>query len=196
LGLDDAQILAAVSRGDRSAAAALHARVRPQVDAVIAKLLGRRDPDHDDLAQIALVAVVTSLDRFRGDCSLDTWAARITAHTVFKELRRRRSARAIFDDSSCDVSEMPAVGSSELEALARSVLRRVRRHLDAMDPPRAWAVVLHDVCGYDLREIADITECSIAAAQSRLVRGRSDLHARIAADPELADALERRQVRR
>jgi RNA polymerase sigma-70 factor (ECF subfamily) len=190
IALDDAEILGAVRRGDRSAAAALHARIRPQIELTLHRLLGRRDPDQDDLAQLSLIALVGSLDRFRGDCSLDTWTARITAHTVFKELRRRRSARALLESAEERLDVEPSVGL-EREACLRSLLRRVRHHLDAMDPLRAWTVVLHDVSGHDLREIADIMECSVAAAQSRLVRGRADLHERIAADPELAGALER-----
>jgi RNA polymerase sigma-70 factor (ECF subfamily) len=191
-GLDDAEILGAVRRGDRSAAAALHARVRPQIEVTIHRLVGRKDPDQDDWTQLSLIALVSSLDRFRGDCSLDTWTARITAHTVFKELRRRRSARALLESAEERLGVDSNVGF-EREASLRSSLRRVRDHLDAMDPLRAWTVVLHDVCGHDLQEIAEITECSVAAAQSRLVRGRGDLHARIAADPELAGALERNE---
>ena len=73
----------------------------------------------------------------------------------------------------------------------RDQLTRIQSHLDALEPVKAWTVILHDVCGYDLREIAEITETTIAAAQSRLVRGRGELHHRIERDPSLADALEK-----
>ena len=49
---------------------------------------------------------------------------------------------------------------------------------------------LHDVYGYDLREIAEITGASMTSTQTRLVRGRLEVHDRIAADPELANLLE------
>ena len=188
--MDDAQILAAVRSGDRSAAAELHARIRPQIDRAVLRLIGRGDPEHDDLVQLALIAVVTSLDRFRGDCSLDTWTARITAHTVFKAIRSRKSARKVFDRSTPREDDPPSSEDLERAALARDALRRVRSHLDALDPVKAWTVMLHDVCGHDLREISSITECSVAAAQSRLARGRRELHERLAGDPELTTLLE------
>lgn len=188
--LDDAEILAAVIAGDGSAAAALHDRARPQIDRTIVRLLGRGDPDHEDLAQLSTIELVRSLARFRGDCSLDTWISKIAAHTVWKELRRRRSERRLFE-SGGDV-DPPSVQDLDRDATLRSALGRVRRHLDAIESTKAWTVLLHDVCGYDLREIAEITEASVAAAQTRLVRGRRELHQRIAADPELADLLQGR----
>jgi RNA polymerase sigma-70 factor (ECF subfamily) len=45
----------------------------------------------------------------------------------------------------------------------------------ATKPERAEAVLLHDVLGHELTEIAQMTGVSVAAAQSRLVRGRKDV---------------------
>ena len=115
----------------------------------------------------------------------------LAARTVFKELRRRKSQHRLFDPSCSGDVDGPAPASESREVSIRSALRRVRLHLDALDPVKAWTVVLHDAWGYDLREIAEITDVSVAAAQSRLVRGRADLQARLDGDVELADVLER-----
>jgi RNA polymerase sigma-70 factor (ECF subfamily) len=195
--LDDVEILAAIRRGDASAATALYHRARPQIDRTINRLLGRRDTDHEDLAQISLIELVRSIASFRGECSLDTWTYRVTARAVYRQLRRR-SAHAGVNEVAAEDVEVPASGYGDTtrEVDARNVVARIRLHLDAMDPLKAWAVLLHDVGGYDLREVAEITECSVAAAQTRLVRGRSDLQERMQADPELASYVHGREARR
>jgi len=192
--LDDAEILGACRRGDAAAAAALHRRVRPIVDAAIARLLGRKDSRFEDLSQIAMIEIVRSIARFRGECSLDTWTGRVTAHVLFKELRRRKLERRVFVSTEPD-DDVPASGDACAVAEATSALRRVRAHLAELDPVKAWTLLLHDAGGYDLKEIAEITDASVAAAQSRLVRGRAELQARLEADPELAELLTRRGAR-
>ena len=192
--LDDSEILAAVRSGDPHAATALYRRVRPCVERTALRLLGRRDSDHDDLVQTAIIEIVRSLSNFRGECSLDTWSTRITARTIFRELRNRTRNKRVFDFDAAPPEEDTSPMSAP-SAEARSMLRRVWKHLEAIDHVKAWTVVLHDVAGFDLREIAQITEASVAAAQSRLVRGRAELHERIQNDIELADELNRRRQR-
>jgi RNA polymerase sigma-70 factor (ECF subfamily) len=162
--------------------------VRPTVERAIRRLLGPADRDHEDLAQQAMIEIVTSIDRFRGDCALDGWASTITAHIVYNHIRRRTTERRLF--GALPLEDLPAPSSGPGEALRRSTLRRILMHLDQIDPSKAWAYVLHDVCGYDLQEIAEITKSTVAAAQSRLVRGRRELRERIVADPELAFTME------
>ena len=194
--LDDSELLTAMRASDPSAATAFHDRVRPQVDRTIARLLGRHDADHEDLAQLAMIELVYTIERYRGDCSLDAWTSTVTAHVVYKQIRRRQTERRVFDaiDPEDLVARAPLHG--ERDAVARSVVARVRAHLDGMDANKAWTFLLHDVCGYDLKEIAHITSASVAAAQARLVRGRREIHERIAADPELAGRLDAVEVPR
>lgn len=177
--------------GDRSAATALHHRVRPTIERTVNRLLGAHDRDREDVIQTSLVELVRSLARFRGECSLDTWVSRVAAHTVFKELRRRRVEYNVIA-RNVEVDDDARGGDLEKHMGDRSLTARIRKHLDAMVYERAFTVMLHDVCGHDLREIAEITEVTVAAAQSRLVRGRRELHDRIARDPELREMLERR----
>ena len=188
--LDDAQLLAAIHAGDEHAASELHDRLRPRVDATIRSLVGPGHSEHDDLAQQSFIELVLSLDRYRGECSLETWAATIAARTVFKYLRRRTTERKIFRETREETPvETSSPNSLRRQVMARSMAARIRRHLETIDAAKAEAFLLHDVCGFDAREVAGIAGISEAAAHARIARGRRELHEKLAADPDLRDAL-------
>jgi RNA polymerase sigma-70 factor, ECF subfamily len=186
--LDDTRLLAAVRAGDPRAANSLYERCKPIVDRTLRKLLGRGDQEQQDISQQTMVEIVRSVDRYRGDCPLDAWIATLAAHVVYNSLRHRQVERRILSDTF--PPDALALDQPGRRALQRSTIDRVLSHLETMDRGRAWAFLLHDVHGYDVREIAEIMRISPAAAQSRLVRGRKELHERIAADAELASMLD------
>ncbi len=62
---------------------------------------------------------------------------------------------------------------------SRNTLQLVRIEIARLSPTRAEALLLHDVLGYELSEVAAIVGVTVAAAQSRLVRGRKELHGRL-----------------
>jgi len=183
--MDDSELLAAVRTGDASAAAALYDRTRSVVERTVARLLGRRDNDAPDVAQLAFIELVNTIGSFRGDCPLDAWVSMISARIVYKHIRRRRLERQLF--SAIPVQALGLASEvTRRDIVFRDALRRVQEHLTLVDANRSWTFLLHDVHGYDLKEVAGITGVSVAAAQSRLVRGRREVHERIQADPELA----------
>lgn len=194
LAIDDSQLLTAARRGDPAAAGAFCLRLQPTVERTIARLIRQPHEDRADLAQLAMIELVRTIDRYRGDCPLDAWAGTVTAHVVYKYLRRRKLERRLFATVTSDgvgsVADLARVSGIGGGVVMRGLLDRVLGHLQQMDSKRAWAVVLHDVHGHDLKEIAEIMGSTVANAQTRLSRGRRELHARIAADPELAGALE------
>lgn len=190
---DDLALVAAVMRGEDRAIAEFYARARPIIDRRVRKLLGIHDADLDDMVQNSLIELIRSADRFRGDGSLDGWVAIVSARVVFRHIRERKSERRIFAASPSDAGD-DAVDATDIEAKssARELLGRVRVHLDAIDPVKAWAYVLHDVMGHSLAEVAEITGSSTTATQSRLFRGRRELEERLLADKELASSLRAR----
>lgn len=155
------------------------------IDRVLSRLLGQSDADYEDVAQVALFEIVQTSHRFRGECPLDAWLAVVVARSAYRQLRRRRLERRFFAtsavaDSTFSVRVPPAAFAS------REALELVRVHLLKMSEGRALTFLLHDVHGYSLQEIGQIMGVSVAAAQSRLVRGRKEFHERLAVDPRLA----------
>lgn len=182
---DDHSLLAGLNEREPTACAAFYDRVRPMIDRVLSRLLGPGDADYEDVAQVALFEIVETVHRFRGECPLDAWLAVVIARSAYRQIRRRRLERRFFDKAP--LSEAAAsLGVAPAAFASRQALELVRAHLLRMDESRALTFLLHDAQGYNLQEIAHIMGVSVAAAQSRLVRGRRDLHQRIAEDPALA----------
>jgi RNA polymerase sigma-70 factor (ECF subfamily) len=159
-------------------------RVQPIVDAVLRRVLGTNDPEHEDLVQSSLENVLATLDRgrFRGDCPLNGWAAAIARNVAIDALRARSRARRVFSHAEDDdlVLDSPAagLGPERLTDIRRQLLQ-LEGALSRLSPSKADVVYLHDVLGYDLAEVAAAVEISVAAAQSRLVRGRREIVASI-----------------
>ena len=179
--LSDAQLIQAVVSGNDRVAAHLYDRLVGVIDRSLYRVFGRREVDHDDLVQSAFEQVVLTLARgsYAGNCSLKTWAARISSNVALNALRARRRERKVLDQTLEAPPDGPASTDVERESNARTLLHVVMRELSEMNPRRAQAVLLHDIEGYDLEEIAKMTQVTVAAAQSRLVRGRKELLKRL-----------------
>jgi RNA polymerase sigma-70 factor (ECF subfamily) len=180
---DDEALILAVQRGDRQVASALYDRLIRVVDHTVYRVFGRREMDHDDLVQMVFEQIIVTLSRrsYARACNLRTWASSIASHVAFNALRSRRRERKVLDrDAPPDSEAYAARGDAERDAAVRSDLQLVRATLVDMKPQYAETVFLHDVLGHELAEIALMMRVSVAAAQSRLVRGRKDLHKRLA----------------
>jgi RNA polymerase sigma-70 factor (ECF subfamily) len=189
--ISDEQLIHAVQQGDSRVADELYRRLSGVVDRTLYKIFGRREHDHDDIVQMAFEQVVETLSKqqFAGACSLETWAARVSSHVGLNALRSRRRERHWLDRDSDVValSELrPTAHESERQLEARARIEQVRRHLVQMKPEQAETLFLHDALGHDLAEIAVMTGASVAATQSRLVRGRKELFRRIERDDKAA----------
>jgi RNA polymerase sigma-70 factor (ECF subfamily) len=183
---DDA-LIADVVAGKPERAAAFCQRVWRTVDRTVRRLLGHDDSEYDDLVQLAIVELIRSVGSFRGDGALDGWVSAVTAHVVYRFIRRRSINRYVPIESVQPDALHSQAPAGEDSIAQRESLARIVGHLDELGEKLAWTFVLHDVLGYRLRDVARIMGGSEAAAQSRLVRGRKRLHELIADDPILIE---------
>jgi RNA polymerase sigma-70 factor (ECF subfamily) len=183
----DAEIIDAFARGDRRAAALVYDRLLGVVDSTLYRVVGKREPDHEDLVQSTFEQIIVTLSRrsFAGGCTLHGWAASIACHVGLNAIRGRRRSRRVFDrEADVDPREVRSAQAYDVEGqvAARKELERARVYLSEMDPDRAVTVLMHDAFGLSLAETAKLTGVSMSAAQSRLVRGRRDLRDRLATE--------------
>ena len=178
--LSDRELLAAIRRGEGSSAQLLYDRLQPAIEHTIVRVLRRRTEQNDDLVQITFERIVRAIveDRFAGQSSLTTWASAIAGHVAIDALRRSVRERRLFSNTTAtEVSPLPAgdraMTESRLEA--RSEIQRLHRILGKMKPSLAEILVLFDVLGHNLDEVAALLSITPSAAQSRLFRARKEL---------------------
>jgi RNA polymerase sigma-70 factor (ECF subfamily) len=188
---DDEALIDAIQSGHADLGRELYDRLHRVVDCTLYRVLGRRDHDHVDLVQNAFEQIVTTIAqrKYARACSLTSWASAITCNVALNTLRSRRTERkfiAVGLELSQLGTEVAHERDVEREVFARHELERVRRELSNMNPDRSEVMMLHDMLGKELSEIAVLMDISVAAAQSRLVRGRKELEQRLAGNAEAA----------
>jgi RNA polymerase sigma-70 factor (ECF subfamily) len=154
-------------------------RLREVVEGALRRVTSRRDPEYEDLVQSALEGVLHALESDGVDMERPAqWVAAVARNVAIDQLRARTRERRVFSleeaDGSSDASS-PAASAPDHLTEVRQQIRRLDAALCALGPRRAIVVYLHDVLGYQLSEVADAVGTSVAAAQSRLVRGRRAL---------------------
>jgi RNA polymerase sigma-70 factor (ECF subfamily) len=176
----DLELLNALAEQDPRAGVALYDRLIRVVEWTILRVVGQRGPEHDDLVQSAFEQIVISLHRRRyaRECSLTSWASAISCHIALNSLRARRRQRWLWSGSRPELEPSPRP-DLESQLAARQALERIRKELARMNRARAEVLVLHEVNGLELAEIARVLGISVAAAQSRLTRGRRELLQRL-----------------
>jgi len=159
-------------------------RLRPIVDATLRRVVGRNDPEYEDLLQSALEGVLGALHvRARGEDYPSRWVAAITRNIAIDRLRARSRERRVFARETDAEPEVAALSAFEPEHLThvRQELGRLSAALGKLGRSHAAVIYLHAVLGYELSEIASVLGTSVSAAQSRLVRGRRALSRDMAA---------------
>ena len=122
--------------------------------------------DADDLAQDTLVKAYLSSAGYQNKKYFHSWLFRIAYNTF---LNHRASCRTMetLDDARTFVSTNTADKGFDHQNLYLA--------LSILPPKERSAITLYYLNGYDIKEIANITEASVDAVKKQLSRGRDKL---------------------
>lgn len=178
----ETQLLAGVLAGERWAHAALFDLLYPVVARTLHKVLRDKSGDYEDLVQVSFERIVRTLvgEHRTQVLSLTSWAGSIAAHVALDALRGRTRERRLFERDAAPRLERVAPGNLEQQLDARQQLEWLQKTLANMNADQAETVLLHDVLGHGLNDIAAMMGVTLAAAQRRLSRGHQELLRRAA----------------
>jgi RNA polymerase sigma-70 factor, ECF subfamily len=150
--------------------------LRPKLHRYCARMTGSA-VDGEDIVQDALIKAFTALPNVGVIDNPEGWLFRIAHNTALDFLRRRVRGPMMQSDEGLDMIAAPDPTNQDHEVAATSL--RTFMRLPAL---QRSAVILKDVLGHSLVEIASITGASEVAAKSALQRGRVRLR-EIAREP-------------
>jgi RNA polymerase sigma-70 factor (ECF subfamily) len=142
----------------------------------------RNETAAQDVVQEALLSVWNKIGSFEGRSSFTSWLYRVTANAALMRLRKekRRQMDVSIDGDEEEQAYRPlqlqdtrplpsgALQGEELKA-------QIQAAIDRLPEPYRSVVLLKDVEGFSLEEIAELTNASVPAVKSRLHRARLTL---------------------
>jgi RNA polymerase sigma-70 factor (ECF subfamily) len=184
----DAELLEALRRRDSTAAECLVSTFGDRAYRLAVGITGDQQ-DAEEAVQDAFWTVVRKIDTFRGDAALGSWVYRITANAAYqrrRSTRRRRDEISLDDvlstfhedgryadpivDWSAELDD-PAV-QTELRSVLTSALEELPHHYRAV-------IILHDVDGLPMAEVAECLDITVPTAKARAHRARLLLRQRL-----------------
>jgi RNA polymerase sigma-70 factor (ECF subfamily) len=168
--LADSELVSRCCGGDRTAWRALYDRYSSSVFRFIGAL-GVPPDEREDAAQDVFMAVYRSLESFRGEAQLSTWIYRIAARHAGRMGRRRRVRELL---GTLLLREPPPAPSPDPAERAARLLM-IDKLLARLSPKKRMVLVLFEIEGLPVNEIAKVVDCPENTVWSRLHHARTEM---------------------
>jgi RNA polymerase sigma-70 factor, ECF subfamily len=178
-------LITAAQNGDQHAFMVLCGRYSSVVKMKIRRIVGNQE-DAEDALQDTLLRAYTHLISFRRACKFSTWLTAIGVNSALMIVRKQKLRRethagvSSLDSGTLELPE-PVDRSPGPEGLysRRQAILLLRRELEKLHPSLRSVVSYYYGGECTLEETALAQEISLAAAKSRLMRGRIRLRSRL-----------------
>lgn len=178
-GHPDVRLAERCQTGEATAFEELYRAHSPRLFGLTCRMVGRSHAE--DLLQDVFLTAHRKLAQYRGESSLGTWLFRLATNVCLDHLRSRSAKNALLTSEFDD-----AVSPEELSAGSAGPVVGVVDRLDleralADLPPGCRAVfVLHDVEGFEHKEIAGLLGVAEGTSKSQLHKARLRLRRALA----------------
>jgi len=173
----DAELVRLCQNGTVAAFEDLVRRHQQRVFALVAGIL-RRPQDVEDVAQQVFLKAYLGLGRFDQRAAFSTWLYKIAVNECWDYLRKKKVRPLVYeaDLSEEQVSQLDGIMSSERppqnprdRAEIRQLLEKV---LDALPEQDRQLLLLKEVEGFTVQELADMLRLNVNTVKVRLFRAR------------------------
>jgi RNA polymerase sigma-70 factor (ECF subfamily) len=149
---------------------ALYRQHAPRIFSLASRMAGSPE-DGEDLLQEIFLQAYRKLDGFKGESSIGTWLYRLALNHCLDYVRSRQMKMTRLTDT------LDATGSFEPTARRDTPIARLDldRALDRLPDGCREAFVLHDVEGYDHKEVGRLLGIAEGTSKSQVFKARLKL---------------------
>lgn len=174
----EAELIAAVLKGDAASFEPLIEKYSPRVFAT-ARRYARRESEIEDIVQEVWLKAYQKLGSFRGEAPFEHWLMRLAVRTCYDFLRsHQRNREAAFSDLTEPEDDwldrfihQPESARENAEA-ARQLVQRV---LQQLSPPARLVITLLEIEDRSVKEISKLTGWSVPLVKVRAFRARAEM---------------------
>jgi len=174
----DAELIAAVLRGDTVSFEPLVVKYSPRVFAT-ARRYARRESEIEDIVQEVWSKAFQKLAGFRGEAPFEHWLMRMAVRTCYDFLREhQRNRETTFTELTEPENDWldrfvaaPPDASDEAGA-ARQLIERI---LAMLSPAARLVITLLEIEDRPVKEIAELTGWSVPLVKVRAFRARAEM---------------------
>lgn len=166
---DEAKLIKAAASGNIKAFRRIYDQYLDQVTRTVGRYLGPC-PDVEDVVQDAFIELHKSLDNVSDYGAFEGWVYRVARNVAISHRRRKRTSVNL-----AKLKQLRAPVDQWNKLAAREKVRALYAAMDCLSEKKREALILYEIEGYTLQQIADETDTSINTIASRVRRGREKL---------------------
>jgi RNA polymerase sigma-70 factor, ECF subfamily len=177
---DDRELVRRAQGEDKEAFEELIRRHQHRVFAVAGGILRRRE-DVEDIAQQVFVKAYFSLKRFDQRAAFTTWLYKITVNECWDLLRKRKVRPLVYESDLSEEQARQVTNSEDKGQTGPDISerldarQRVERLLERLDERDRLMLILKEVEGFSVEEIAEVLELNANTVKVRMFRARRRL---------------------